>query len=279
MQVSNDWHVVGTGDFNGDGRDDILWRSDTGALGDWLANQSGGFAYNAAAGIAQVGTEWSVAGTGDFNGDGRDDILWRSTSGAFGTWLANAGGGFAYNQAGGISQVSNDWHVVGTGDFNGDGRDDILWRSDSGQFGDWLANASGGFAYNSAGGIAQVGTDWKIVATGDFNGDGREDLLWRSDTGVLGDWLANANGGFAYNAAAGVTQVGTDWHVAATGDYNGDGRDDILWRSDTGASGNWLSNPSGGFAFNAAGGISQVSTAWHVQPSLGESVGPGIWDY
>jgi hypothetical protein len=36
--VSADWHVVGTGDFNGDGLTDILWRNDDGSITDWLAD-------------------------------------------------------------------------------------------------------------------------------------------------------------------------------------------------------------------------------------------------
>ena len=37
------WHIAGTGDFNGDGRDDILWRNDTGAVTNWLGQANGGF--------------------------------------------------------------------------------------------------------------------------------------------------------------------------------------------------------------------------------------------
>ena len=40
------------------------------------------------------------------------------------------------------------WHVVGTGDFNGDGRTDILWRNDSGRVTDWLAQSNGSFVGN-----------------------------------------------------------------------------------------------------------------------------------
>ena len=48
------------------------------------------------------------------------------------------------------------------------------------------------------------------------------------------DWLGQANGGFADNDANAFASVRTDWHVAGTGDFNGDGRDDILWRNDNG---------------------------------------------
>ena len=40
------------------------------------------------------------------------------------------------------------WHVDGTGDFNGDGRDDILWRHNSGTLTNWLGTANGSFADN-----------------------------------------------------------------------------------------------------------------------------------
>ncbi len=264
--VSTDWHIVGGGDFNGDGRSDMLWRNDNGQFGNWLANPNGGFAYNAAAGVTMVSTDWHIVGTGDFNGDGRDDILWRNVDGTLGNWLANPNGGHSYNAAAGAVQVSTDWHIAGTGDYNGDGRTDILWRNDNGQFGNWLANTSGGFAYNAAAGITAVDNSWKIVGSGDFNGDGRTDILWRNDNGQFGDWLANTSGGFAYNAAAGVTAVDNSWHIIDTGDFNGDSRDDILWRNDDGRFGDWLGNVNGGFSYNAAAGVTAVTNDWHVQP-------------
>ena len=36
-----------------------------------------------------VSTDWVIAGSGDFDGDGRSDILWRNISGAVGYWAMN----------------------------------------------------------------------------------------------------------------------------------------------------------------------------------------------
>ena len=246
-------------DFNGDGRSDILWRSDAGNFVQWLGQASGSFANNPAA-SGQVGADWSVAGTGDFNGDGRDDILWRSNSGGFVQWAGQPNGGFA-NNANASGQVGTDWTVAGTGDFNGDNRDDVLWRSNSGGFVEWTGQANGGFANNAAA-TGQVGTDWHIAGTGDFNGDGRDDILWRGNAGQFVEWTGQANGGFANNAAA-TGQVGTDWHIAGTGDFNGDGRDDILWRGNAGQFVEWTGQANGGFANNAAA-TGQVGTDWHI---------------
>ena len=200
-------------DFNGDGRSDILWRSDSGGLSDWLAKTNGGFTDNGAASFTHVPTDWHVAGTGDFNGDGRSDILWRSDSGGLSDWLGKPNGGFTDNGAASFTTVSNDWHVAGTGDFNGDGRDDILWRSDNGAMSNWLGNANGGFTDNGSASFTTVSTDWYVAGTGDFNGDGRDDILWRSDGGALSNWLGTANGGFTDNGSASFGQVSTDWHI------------------------------------------------------------------
>jgi hypothetical protein len=39
--IGNDWQVQGTGDFNGRGKTDILWRNDSGTVGVWLMGPSG----------------------------------------------------------------------------------------------------------------------------------------------------------------------------------------------------------------------------------------------
>ncbi len=60
-----------------------------------------------------------------------------------------------------IGQASNDWHIAGTGDFNGDGKSDILWRNDNGTVGIWdLNDQQIVHAFN----LGEVTNDWHLVA-------------------------------------------------------------------------------------------------------------------
>jgi hypothetical protein len=39
--------------------------------------------------VANVPGNWSIVGTGDFNGDGMGDLLWQDTSGNVAIWQMN----------------------------------------------------------------------------------------------------------------------------------------------------------------------------------------------
>jgi hypothetical protein len=264
--VTTDWQVAGTGDFDGDGRDDILWRNTDGRITNWLGAGAGGFFDNVAQGFNAVTLDWQIAGVGDFDGDGRDDILWRNADGRLTDWLGTANGGYRPNSANLMQNVSTQWSVAATGDFNGDGRDDILWRNADGRITDWLGTATGGFSDNAANGYRSVSLDWHVAGVGDFNGDGRDDILWRNDDGRVTDWLGTAAGGYSPNAANFLSSLTLDWQIAAIGDYNGDGRDDILLRNNDGRTIDWLGTANGSLIDNAANSLNAVDPQWHVQP-------------
>jgi hypothetical protein len=51
-----------------------------------------------------------------------------------------------------------------------------------------------------------------VIGTGDFNGDGKSDILWRSDSGTITDWLGQADGGFTSNPF--YVTPDSSWHVS-----------------------------------------------------------------
>ena len=260
-----DWKVAGTADFNGDGKDDLLLRRDDGWLTDWLGNASGSFTNNGSNVSLFFSTNWSVVGTGDFNGDGRDDLLLRDNTGWLTDWLGTANGGFTNNGANASLFFTTDWKIAGTGDFNGDGRDDLLLRRDDGWVTEWLGTANGGFSNNGANVSQFFTTDWKIAGTGDFNGDGRDDILLRNDSGWMTDWLATPSGGFTNNGANFSSFLATDWSIASIGDFNGDKMDDVMLRNTNGWTTDWLGISNGNLTNNGAGFSAFIGTSWHVQ--------------
>jgi hypothetical protein len=275
--VGSDWHIVGVGDFNGDGFDDILWRNDDGTVTNWLGAPNGEFQSNLDDASYSVGLDWTASGTADFNGDGRADILWRNDGPSVTDWLGTTTGGFNSNWANADYSVGSNWSVAATGDFNGDGFDDILWRSDSGQVTNWLGTASGAFNSNWEAADYSIGSNWSLGGVGDFNGDGRTDIVWRSDTGQVTNWLGTASGGFTDNWDNANFSVGADWSFAGVGDFNGDGRSDILWRKDDGTITDWLGQANGGFISNDEVALEPVSADYQIA-GVGDFNGDGFSD-
>jgi hypothetical protein len=61
--------------------------------------------------------------------------------------------------SGALGGSDSDWHIVGVGDFNGDGRADILWRHTSGFVSQWLVD---GTTIIGAGSPGAATSDWQI---------------------------------------------------------------------------------------------------------------------
>lgn len=247
-------------DFNGDGRADILWRNEgTGAVAIWQMEASNRLSGSGSL-VAPADLNWRVAGTGDFNGDGRADIFWRhATNGSTSLWFMDGLTKLSTATPPGIADVN--WQVAGVADFNGDGKADVLFRhASNGRNVMWLMD--GGTRLSSTELAATGDANWRIVGTDDFDGDGKADILWRNVvTGGNALWTMDGATRTASTALPAVADV--NWRVGGVGDFNGDGKADILFRH--GGNGNtsmWIMNGATRSSALTPPGIADL--AWRV---------------
>jgi extracellular elastinolytic metalloproteinase len=188
------WKMVGTHDFNGDLKTDILWRHNVaGENVLWYMNgtvlTSGEFLTPA----ALVDTRWQMAGTGDFNGDSKPDIAWNHTeSGQIVLWYMN-GSVLTSGTFTNPSSFDINYRLVGVADFSNplDGKPDFVWRHQStGANLVWFMNGADkiGEAFTTT----LTDNRWNIVATGDYSFDGKNDFVWRhQESGENVMWFMN----------------------------------------------------------------------------------------
>jgi hypothetical protein len=225
------------GDFSRDGHPDLVWRHDTsGQNVVWKMDGVRLIAGTFTNPQVLADNRWTIVGTNDFNADGQSDLLWRhAASGENVVWMMNGvdlvSGTFTTPSV--LADVR--WKMVGTGDFNGDYRPDILWRHDqSGENVIWHMNGttlvSGTFTTPSS--LPDV--RWKMVGVSDFNADHHPDIVWHHRTsGEIVLWYMNGaalvNGTFTTPPSL----PDTSWRVVAVADYNSDQQPDLVWRHDT----------------------------------------------
>lgn len=256
VSVSAGYSVAATGNFNGDGKADIVWQGQGGNLYLWTGN---GSSFTSQA-LGNVPAGASVVGAADINGDGDSDLLFLNPkTGAFTYWLMN--GAQIIGQS--TQQVAPGYRIAAIGDFNGDGMADIAWTSAANDLYLWISNGSSGFDVSSLGNYP---AGWQLIGAGDVNGDGMSDLLWRNQgAGLFGFWILN---GASVVSGATFPAAG-NYSVAAIGDFNGDGRIDVMWTSAAADLYLWSSTGTG-FGYQYVG---TYPSGWSVIPSQLMSAG------
>ncbi|GLZ78218.1 hypothetical protein Afil01_30250 [Actinorhabdospora filicis] len=224
----------------------VIRRDATGALYRYSGRPGG-----TVAPACKSGTGWNGMTTalrhGDFDGNGSEDIIAVDTDGRLWLYPADAAGTFTGSTR---RQIGTGWQVydvlLAPGDFNGDGKPDLLGRDTSGALWFYAGNGTGGYAPR-----ASVGPGWQIydllIAPGDFNGDGKADLIGRDTSGTLWFYAGNGTGGHAPRV-----RIGTGWQIydalVAAGDVDGDGKPDLIGRDTTGGLWFYAGNGAAGYA-------------------------------
>lgn len=222
------WTVMGTGDFNGDGHTDIIWRNADTRTAIWLLRGStrinGGFSTNQA-------SVWKLEATADFNGDGKHDIFWRNSSTHQGQiWYMNGITVTASNPLidpnGAMLPIPTDYRILGTGDFNADKKGDVLLRNNAGEIRIWSMD---GAKINAVVIPSQANVSgYEFLCIGDFDADTKADIAWKNTAAnTIINWKMD-NGTRTEGTPAGLNNA-VGWVFDSCVDATGDFRADFLW--------------------------------------------------
>ncbi|PYX32472.1 MAG: hypothetical protein DMG80_07765 [Acidobacteria bacterium] len=200
------------GDFNGDGKKDVanafvvlfLGKGD-GTLN--LAPERWG---------TQTGTNWATSG--DFNEDGRLDLVTADEGGSISVLIGNGNGSFQADVTYGTLPGPT---AVASTDFNGDGFSDVAVGTGSG-LEVFLGNGDSTLTFKKNNAVG----DYPVaVITADFNQDGKADLVTANVNNSVSLLLGVGDGTFGTHADF---ATGSDPVSVAAGDLNGDGKLDLI---------------------------------------------------
>jgi hypothetical protein len=227
-QIGADYSVAGSGDFNKDGRSDILMQHDNAVTRELYSLTMNSTQVSAVTKLGEVGLDWQIDGSGDFNGDGVKDILMERVFNGSKQFEILGVQNNAVTSITIAGTVPQDYQVDGIGDFNKDGIDDILIHHDSAGAHQLQVLFQGNYTTQSIGNAGSVGMEWNIDGVGDFNGDKYADILGHYDNAtqrILSEIVnPGASGNFSVKT---LGPVGKNIQIDGIGDMTGDGTADI----------------------------------------------------
>jgi hypothetical protein len=232
------------GDFDGDGRTDIITftRQNPLAVGDVYVSLSDDTRF----GASMKWHDWFAISTdeqvviGDFDGDGRDDIATWLAKTTRQVYVALSTGSSMKREAVWLQSIGFDaTDVLLAGDANGDRRDDLyLFARARGKVYVAVSNGVGFDPPREWHGFFAVSA-WERPRVADLNGDGRDDIvaLGTNSPTANGDVYVALSDGTRFVDVSGAANSSSKWHdwfavrpeeEVRVGDLDGDGRDDLF---------------------------------------------------
>jgi hypothetical protein len=186
--VPSGLHVPG--DVDGNGVSDIfLFDTGTDQVAYWQmdTNDATGAVTKLGSQTFSVSPGYFVGAIGDFNGDGLADMVLTSSNHDLQLWTNNGSGGFTTSSLG---TYTAGWILIGAGDVDGDGQDDLLWLNPSTcQFSYWLIQ--NGVHVNTS--TTSVTCGYYPISIGYYTPSNRISIIWTSAAQDLQIWDSMGN--------------------------------------------------------------------------------------
>ncbi len=240
--------ALAVGDVDGDGDDDVVvsfWSPEQVGFMPHLYFVQGGFARDVSERAGSTLPRNAAFATfADFDNDGWLDLFIITTEGGGRGYLLRNRGNSTFEDVtakAGVSQLNGARKALFV-DVDHDGDLDLLTGR-----GVYRNNLDGTFTESAASlGVPNNGAS---AAFGDFNGDGRIDLVLPNERGSAGLFHNEGAQGFTDVTSVSGLPTGTQPWLIAVGDCNNDGLLDLFMASADGASqGIWLNKGDGTFA-------------------------------
>ena len=272
---------VAWGDYNNDGRPDLLISTDNWGVGMKTAiyrNDGGGVFTEINAGLPEPSRSHAL--WGDFDNDGRLDIVVVDVGGTkiYHNNGPDSGGVYSFT-ASATMTASIDYNNVAIGDYDNDGYLDLAITSSSSSFGLRIYHNNGDGSFTDINASLPSYNNGINIEWGDYDNDGRLDLLYSTgynSSGANKVMVYRNNGNNTFTditgnlAANPVPNTAPYTGYAAWGDYDGDGKLDIamlqsdatfIYRNTTVNPANTLPTAPGGLSATVSEGV--VTLSWN----------------